>query len=60
MKRRDLERIISGYGWRRLREGGSHSIWGNGKGVQEPIPRHKEINEHLARKIIEKAKNNPG
>jgi predicted RNA binding protein YcfA (HicA-like mRNA interferase family) len=35
------------------REGGSHSLWVNPKnGVVEAIPRHKEIKEPLAKKIL--------
>jgi hypothetical protein len=35
------------------REGASHSIWINPKtGVKEAIPRHIEIKEPLARKIL--------
>lgn len=36
-----------------LRHGGKHDIYHNPKtGVTQPIPRHKEINELLARKIL--------
>jgi hypothetical protein len=36
-------------------EGGSHEIWTNGEET-EPVPRHREISELLAKKIIRKAK----
>ncbi|HDN26560.1 MAG TPA: type II toxin-antitoxin system HicA family toxin [Thioploca sp.] len=41
-------------GWWFLRHGGNHDIWTNGFG-QEPIPRHNDINEKLARSILRKA-----
>jgi hypothetical protein len=36
-----------------LRHGAKHDIYHNPKtGVTQPIPRHQEINEFLARKIL--------
>lgn len=58
MKRRELLRCLKGHGWYFLREGGRHEIWTNGD-AQEPIPRHNEINENLARKILRTARCNP-
>ena len=53
MKRRDLERKLRIAGCYLKREGGSHSLWINPKnGVVEAVPRHKEIKESLARKIL--------
>ncbi len=53
MKRRDLERKLRIVGCYLKREGGSHSLWMNPKnGVIEAIPRHKEIKEPLAKKIL--------
>ncbi len=53
MKRRDLERKLRIVGCYLKREGGSHSLWVNPKnGVVEAIPRHKEIKEPLAKKIL--------
>jgi len=43
-----------GLGWYLLRQGANHEIWTNGE-ITEPIPRHREINENLAKKIIKKA-----
>ena len=60
MKLKDLERKLSKFGWIKIREGGDHTVWGNGKGLTEPVPRHKEINELLAKKILKKADANPG
>jgi mRNA interferase HicA len=53
MKRKLLENELKRAGWWFLRHGGSHDIWTDG-GRQEPIPRHNEINEKLARSIIKK------
>ena len=53
MKRRDLERKLRIVGCYLKREGGSHSLWVNPKnGVVEAIPRHREIKEPLAKKIL--------
>jgi len=53
MKRRDLERKLRRAGCFMKREGGSHSLWVNPcTGVVEAIPRHSEIKEPLARKIL--------
>jgi len=53
MKRRDLIKRIEGFGCQLLRHGGKHDIYHNAKtGATQPVPRHKEINEILARKII--------
>lgn len=58
MKKKDLERELVRLGWRLKREGGNHEIWTNGEDT-EPVPRHREINELLAKKILQVAKNNP-
>lgn len=53
MKRRDIERRLRIAGCYLKREGSSHSLWINPKnGVIEAIPRHNEITEPLARKIL--------
>jgi mRNA interferase HicA len=53
MKRRDLERRLRLGGCYLKREGGSHSLWINPKtGIVEAIPRHSEIKEPLAKKIL--------
>lgn len=52
MKRRDLLAHLSSHGCRLLREGGNHSWWCDATGVRRTaIPRHREIDEMLARKI---------
>lgn len=59
MKKRDLEKQLKIFGWRLKRQGGNHEIWTNGI-LTQPLPRHSEIKEMLAKKIIEIAKDNPG
>lgn len=54
MKQRDLKKRLKDLGWWLDREGGGHEIWTNGT-LQEQIPRHREINERLAKKIIKTA-----
>jgi len=52
MKRRDLIRHIERRGCVLLREGGNHSVYVNpAKNRAGTVPRHREINEFLARKI---------
>lgn len=55
MKKRLLLKELKKYGWYFKNHGGSHDIWTNGAAT-EPIPRHNEVNELLAKKIIKKAK----
>ncbi|TVR67229.1 MAG: type II toxin-antitoxin system HicA family toxin [Spirochaetaceae bacterium] len=53
MKRSELERRLRRNGCYLKREGRSHSIWVNPQtGVIETIPRHTEVKEPLARKIL--------
>jgi mRNA interferase HicA len=58
MKKRDLEKQLSEYGWYLGRHGGKHDYWTNGE-IFETVPRHKEVNEMLSKKILKTAKNNP-
>ena len=58
MKKQTLERKLKALGWYLLRQGSRHEIWTNGV-EQEPVPRHREINENLARKILRTAKRFP-
>jgi predicted RNA binding protein YcfA (HicA-like mRNA interferase family) len=53
MKRRDLIKILEAHGCRMIRDRGGHSIFSNGA-HEEPIPRHREIKEHLARAILKR------
>ena len=52
MKRRDLLRHLERHGCTLLLEGGNHSVYVNrAKGKSSAVPRHREINDFLARKI---------
>ena len=53
MKRRDLENMMKNAGFKFNRHGGDHDIYKRGND-EESIPRHKEINENLAKHIIRK------
>lgn len=56
MKRADLIRQIVALGAVFVREGGNHSLYKNARtGDAISVPRHTEIKEHLARKIIKDA-----
>lgn len=59
MKRRDLIKALIGFGWRLQREGGRHEVWTNGE-IAMAIPRHREIAESTARRILRKAELNRG
>lgn len=52
-KRKDLIKMLNKNGWYYKRSGSDHDVFTNGKDI-EPIPRHKEINELLARGIIKR------
>lgn len=53
MKRRELERRLRIVGCYLKREGAYHALWINPKnGVIEAVPRHAEIKEPLAKKIL--------
>ena len=52
MKRVDLVRHLETHGCSLLREGGRHSVFVNRtSGKASAVPRHREINEFLARRI---------
>lgn len=53
MKRRELIKKLEENGWYLDRHGSNHDIYTNGKQC-EPVPRHPQINELLAEKIIRK------
>ena len=58
MKRKELEKRLRQLGWFFDTHGGNHDAWTNGI-IFEFIPRHNEIKEGLARKILKKVENNP-
>ncbi len=52
MKRRDLIRHLEKNGVEFLREGANHTVYVNRKGKKaSTIPRHREIDEYLVKKI---------
>jgi mRNA interferase HicA len=53
VKRVDLVRTIAEFGCVLVRHGGRHDWYRNPTtGVSQPVPRHREIKDHLARHII--------
>lgn len=53
MKGKDLIKLLESNGWYLKRNGGNHDIYTDGN-RREPIPRHSEIEERLAKSIIKK------
>jgi len=53
MKRRDLIKELEKVGFEFSRNGGNHDIYIRGSD-KEVIPRHNEVNEHLAKAILRK------
>ena len=59
MKRLDLIRRLEEAGCVLLRHGAKHDIYHNqSTGRSEPVPRHREINEILAKRIIRRLASN--
>jgi len=53
VKRADLIRAIEALGAVLIRHGGRHDWYRNpSTGAAQPVPRHREIDEHLARHIL--------
>jgi len=53
MKRRDLIKKIEVIGCVFIRHGGKHDWYQNPETkISQPVPRHREINENLAKHII--------
>ncbi len=52
MKRKDLVRHLEKNGCELLREGGKHTVYVNRMGKKvSTVPRHREIDENLAKRI---------
>jgi mRNA interferase HicA len=52
VKRRDLVGHLEAHGCELLREGGEHTVYVNrAKRKTSTVPRHREVDEFLARKI---------
>jgi len=57
MKRRDLIRRLESMGCVLVRHGAKHDWYANALRKQsQPVPRHNEINERLAKSILRKLK----
>jgi mRNA interferase HicA len=57
MKRSELIRKLTDLGCIMIRHGGKHDWYQNPiTGMYQPIPRHSDINEHLAKQILKKLK----
>jgi mRNA interferase HicA len=55
MKRSDLICQLEALGCTLVRHGGKHDWYRNQKtGMSQPVPRHKEVNELLAKHILKK------
>jgi predicted RNA binding protein YcfA (HicA-like mRNA interferase family) len=53
MKRKELLKRITSTGCTLVRHGGRHDLYTNPKtGKKQPIPRHDEIDDNLAKHII--------
>ncbi|MBM4287023.1 MAG: type II toxin-antitoxin system HicA family toxin [Deltaproteobacteria bacterium] len=53
MKRKDLIRLIEANGCLFIRHGGRHDWYQNPKTkISQPIPRHREIKDSLAKHIV--------
>jgi predicted RNA binding protein YcfA (HicA-like mRNA interferase family) len=59
VKRQDLIRKIAAMGCILIRHGGNHDWYQNlSTGICQPVPRHREINERLAKHIIKMLSDN--
>jgi len=58
MKRTDLIRKLEADGCVLVRHGGKHDWYRNPKtGISQPVPRHQECQEFLARHVLKKLAN---
>lgn len=53
VKRRELIKLLERSGWKLHRHGANHDVYMKGN-EREPIPRHPEIKDSLARAIIKR------
>ncbi len=58
MKKQKLEKQLKSYGWYKYGEGRNHEKWTNSE-IKTTVPRHPDINEITAKKILKLAKRNP-
>ena len=55
MKRKELIKLLSNAGCIIVKHGGRHDLYKNtATGKKQPIPRHAEIDENLAKHILKK------
>lgn len=53
MKLRDLIQVLEGMGCEFIRHGGNHDWYQNPRTkIAQPVPRHREVNEQLAKHVI--------
>jgi mRNA interferase HicA len=53
MKRKELIKIITASGCVLVKHGGKHDLYKNPEtGAKQPVPRHAEIDEQLAKHIL--------
>jgi predicted RNA binding protein YcfA (HicA-like mRNA interferase family) len=58
MKRKHLIKILIRQGCVLIRNGAKHDIFHNpAKGTTQPVPRHNDINELLAKKVLKDLSN---
>jgi len=58
VKRKDLIRQLESIGCVLIRHGGKHDWYQNpGTKISQPVPRHAELNEHLAKRILKMMSN---
>jgi len=56
VKRRDIIRELERLGYKMIRDDGNHTIFYMlGKRVEQ-VPRHNEVNERTAKKLLERAR----
>jgi len=61
VKRTDLIRTIEGFGCVFVRHGGKHDWYRNpNTGALQPVPRHRELKENLAKHVIKLLSNPEG
>lgn len=53
MKRKELVKLITSAGCVLVRHGSRHDLYRNPRtGKKQPVPRHREIDENLAKHIV--------
>jgi len=55
IKKQKLINELKAKGAIMIRQGGNHEFWESKQGYRFPVPRHKEINEMLAKEILKQA-----